>query len=90
MLRHACDNPLCCNPDHLLTGTQQDNINDKVARGRQAKGEAHGMSKLTTKQVERMRALRNCGWTLARLASEFDTSQSNVSSICRHLTRQKG
>jgi hypothetical protein len=34
VIRHACDNKRCCNPAHLLAGTQQDNIDDMFARGR--------------------------------------------------------
>lgn len=33
---HSCDNRKCLNPDHLSLGTQQDNIRDCVAKGRQA------------------------------------------------------
>lgn len=34
ILRHRCDLPPCVNPDHLLTGTQLDNIHDAIERGR--------------------------------------------------------
>ena len=31
---HACDNPPCCNPDHLFLGTQANNVRDAMAKGR--------------------------------------------------------
>ena len=42
VIRHKCvdaeqrpvDNPLCCNPAHLGTGTQDENMNDMMVRGR--------------------------------------------------------
>lgn len=36
---HSCDNPPCCNPRHVFEGTDADNAADRVAKGRQAKGE---------------------------------------------------
>jgi hypothetical protein len=42
LVRHTCDTPACCNPDHLLTGTQADNVADRVARGRSAVGNLSG------------------------------------------------
>lgn len=57
LVRHSCDNPICVNPDHLSIGTYKDNSDDKVERGRQAKGESNGFAKLTEKQVLEMRSL---------------------------------
>lgn len=48
---HQCDIKCCVNPDHIFIGTQQDNMTDKVKKKRQAKGESHGMSKLTKDQA---------------------------------------
>lgn len=34
VIRHRCDNPPCCNPDHLLIGTAYDNNIDRATRRR--------------------------------------------------------
>lgn len=43
---HSCDNPPCCNPDHLFLGTNQDNVDDRTAKGRHSSGAAHWMRRL--------------------------------------------
>lgn len=40
---HLDDNKINNHVDNLKWGTHQDNMNDKVSKGRQAKGEHHGM-----------------------------------------------
>lgn len=34
VVRHKCDNKLCCNPQHLELGSQSENEHDKYDRGR--------------------------------------------------------
>jgi hypothetical protein len=31
---HHCDNPPCVNPDHLFPGTDMDNYQDSIKKGR--------------------------------------------------------
>ena len=35
---HRCDNPRCINPDHLVTGTAQENTADMMEKNRQGFG----------------------------------------------------
>lgn len=53
---HGCDVPLCVNPNHLFLGTNRENDADRVAKGRQARGDSHGMSKLGADDVLAIRA----------------------------------
>jgi len=84
---HHCDNPSCVNPSHLFLGTDIDNMNDKKAKDRQAKGEQHGMAKLMPEQVIDIRAKYALGnITLKELSNEYGVTLEHISSIVRGVT----
>ena len=81
---HTCDNPPCINPEHLVLGTQQDNMADMVSKGRQHKGQTCHLSQLTEEIVLAIRSeYKRRRVTLQYLADKYDTTFSNVSAIIR-------
>ena len=54
---HSCDNPACCNPDHIWAGSYSDNNQDRENKGRgnQPKGEYHGQATLSEQDVHHIR-----------------------------------
>lgn len=84
VVMHTCDNPRCVNPYHLTLGTQYDNIQDKVVKGRQARGEGHGMTKLSPLEVSLIRDVyvpRHPKYGGAALAKRYGVSTSLISYI---------
>ncbi len=78
---HTCDNPSCCNPYHLWKGTNKDNNQDKINKGRHPKGESHCFSKLTEDDIRLIRSLYLGGFTQGYIAGKFGIDQTNVSLI---------
>jgi hypothetical protein len=79
IVMHSCDNPSCCNPNHLSYGTNADNVADKMKKSRQAKGERQGHSKLTEAQVSDIRNRAAEGYR--KLCDEFKLAPSTVYRI---------
>lgn len=84
VIMHKCDNPRCVNPEHLDAGTQSQNIKDAFSRGRKInlpsglKGESHGASKLTNKDVIAIRASTD---TYQKLADMYGVSRTSIEKI---------
>lgn len=78
MVRHQCDNPPCVNPDHLVLGTQTDNMGDAVERLRMPRGSKHHNAKLTEAEVALIRNDKRSGRALARI---LGVSEQTISGI---------
>lgn len=81
---HKCDIPSCVNPKHLFLGTNQDNVDDKVKKGRQshAKGEKHGICKLNDFQVRVIKRLLSFGtMTQKEIGDIFNVVTSTICTI---------
>lgn len=83
---HHCDNPPCCNPAHLFLGDNQDNVDDKMEKGRfvPMKGETNGSSKFTKETIIEIRNLRAAGMTFAAISKICGVSKSHVKRIAKH------
>jgi hypothetical protein len=83
---HHCDNPWCIRPDHLFLGTDQDNVDDMRAKGRdtygQNYGKNNGQSRLTDEQVLEIR--RKCaagGLSHEKIARQYHIDRKTVAHI---------
>lgn len=66
IVRHTCDNPVCCNPEHLILGTYKQNSQDMVDRNRQCKGERMADAKLKESDINKIRGLYKFGQDLCK------------------------
>jgi hypothetical protein len=82
---HSCDNPPCCNEEHLRLDTHAGNVADMMTKGRgvQPKGEDHGNAKLTEANVLDIRRLIEAGEDSASIAQRFKVSRSCIILIAQ-------
>lgn len=78
---HKCDNRRCVNPSHLFLGSNYDNIQDKINKGRLPKGDTHNSSVLLSSQVLQMREDYKTETRLWVLAKRYNIASSTVFKI---------
>jgi len=78
LVRHSCDVPSCVNPAHLSLGTNKDNSDDMVRRGRQNQGSNVNTAKLTP---ESALAVYNAEGTHKEIGVRFGIDCSAVSLV---------
>lgn len=81
---HKCDNRLCVKPSHLFLGTDIDNMQDCVRKGRIAFGIRQGLAKLTDGKVLEIRASHH-RFTKTQLAKEYDVSRRTIANVINRV-----
>jgi hypothetical protein len=86
---HKCDNPACCNPSHLWLGSNNENMQDMVSKGRSRslRGAENPNSKLSANDVLSIRTRYTAGGISQQaLADEYGVSQRAISLVVRRET----
>lgn len=78
VVRHTCDNGFCCNPEHLLIGTQRENALDRTSRRR------GGVQKLSERDAKDILIRKREGEAAGVLAIEYGMSVVGISHIGRN------
>jgi len=73
IFRHKCDNQICCNPDHGIPGSHQENMDDMKSR------ERHGLPHVTVQAIRKAAAAGVL--THAQIGTAFGVSRQTVGKI---------
>lgn len=89
VIRHRCDNRYCVNPEHLVHGTQMQNVHDMKSRGREAVriGYRNPNAKLTDADVSDIRNMFTIGWSAKTVAAAYSISREYANQLKRGLYR---
>ncbi len=86
---HRCDNPACCNPEHLFIDTNQANTADRHRKGRSVRGSDVGTSKFSDDDIREIRRLYAAAngrrGILTQIAKAYGVSVTPIWSICHGL-----
>lgn len=80
VVMHKCDNPTCINPEHLMLGTQKENVHDMINKNRKAslEGIRNPMVRLTEEQV--IEILKD-NRPQVEIAKRYGVKQAHISAI---------
>jgi hypothetical protein len=85
LICHHCDNPNCVRPSHLFLGTQAQNMQDMIRKGRKrinpCRGEKSSSAKLTNQQVIEIRQLISSGVSLSEIGRRFGVWPQTILNI---------
>lgn len=80
---HKCDNPPCCNPDHLFLGTHADNRRDMIQKGRLSdqSGTLNSQAKINDNIAREIRSLYANGVMQKLIAEKYGISTGIVNRV---------
>ena len=85
---HICDEPRCCNPDHLWIGTAKENTEDCINKNRRKddKGSKNPMSKLNEDLVKELKKKFLNGERTIDLSKKYKIPYKTLEKIRQNLT----
>ena len=85
VVMHKCDNRLCVNPEHLVLGTQADNVKDMIEKGRKVSGTPSGVKhwRSSIKDPADIELIRSTERNTKALAERFGVHVCTIKRIRR-------
>lgn len=77
VVRHTCDNRWCCNPNHLVGGTQSENLEDMRIRGRENRYKKYPDSVVLLVREK----YASGGYTYLSLGQELNIPKTTIQSL---------
>lgn len=82
LVLHKCDNPPCCNPEHLFLGNTRENAWDMISKGRGRHvlriGSNHGRAVLTEAHIPEIRTAVAAGASYSDLARKYGVNRATL------------
>ena len=83
VVRHTCDNIRCVNPKHLILGTPNDNVQDRVDRGR-------SFGHVSDEELQTIISMRESGMWMKNIASSLGIKYKRVEYVLNKARKLAG